>query len=161
MTTKTPAKGSSGTSNPQSYMSIGQLAEQTGVSSRTIRYYEELGILPRPPRSDGGTRRYPPEYKFYVEGALALKELGFNLEEIKLIGRFALGQRMTEKQRQRADEILREKMQLLEKRVAILNQLLEVLLERSAGREELRDLVTQVRPQEAPEGGQPPVDHAS
>lgn len=129
-------------------MSIGQLAEQTGVSSRTIRYYEELGILPEPSRSDGGTRRYAPEYKFYVEGALALKELGFNLDEIKLIGRFALGQRMTEKQRERADQILREKMQLLEDRVAILSGLLEVLRGRSSDPEELRHLVIQVRPQE-------------
>ncbi|MGH9003457.1 MAG: MerR family transcriptional regulator, partial [Acidimicrobiia bacterium] len=73
-------------------LSIGQLAELTGVSSRTIRYYEELGILPPPSRSPGGTRKYTQDYVFYVEGALALKELGFRLEEIELIGRIALGQ---------------------------------------------------------------------
>ncbi len=38
-------------------VSIGQLAKAAGVSSRTIRYYEELGILPEPRRSPGGTAR--------------------------------------------------------------------------------------------------------
>src|SRR5262245_37697277 len=71
-------------------LSIGELAELTSVSTRTIRYYEELGILPTPPRTPGGTRRYPREYVFYVEGAKTLKQLGFGLEEIAELGRFAL-----------------------------------------------------------------------
>ena len=41
-------------------LSIGELARDTGVSSRTIRYYEELGILPEPRRSAGGTALAPP-----------------------------------------------------------------------------------------------------
>lgn len=111
-------------------VSIGQLAEATGVSSRTIRYYEELGILPEPPRSAGGTRKYGPEYRFYVEGAVALKELGFSLDEIKLVGRLALGRPMTAKQRQKAAEAIREKTQVLEHKVAVLGRLRDVLHER-------------------------------
>ena len=38
---------------------VAELAKAAGVSSRTIRYYEELGILPEPRRSPGGTRKYP------------------------------------------------------------------------------------------------------
>ena len=64
-------------------VSIGQLAKAAGVSSRTIRYYEELGILPEPQRTSGGTRKYPREYCGYIETALALKDLGFRLEEVK------------------------------------------------------------------------------
>jgi DNA-binding transcriptional MerR regulator len=64
-------------------VSIGQLAKAAGVSSRTIRYYEELGILPEPRRSPGGTRKYPKEYGGYIAAALALKDLGFRLEEVK------------------------------------------------------------------------------
>src|SRR4051794_18057446 len=71
-------------------LSIGELAKQTGVSTRTIRYYEELGILPTPERTEGGTRRYPSDYIFYVEGARILKQLGFGLEEIAELGQFAL-----------------------------------------------------------------------
>ncbi len=113
-------------------MSIGQLASKTGVSSRTIRYYEELGILPKPPRSPGGTRRYPRDYRFYLEGALALKELGFSLEEIKLLGRLALGARLTKKQREEAVLIVRENTERLEHKISILHRLKEVLQERGA-----------------------------
>ena len=72
-------------------VSIGQLAKAAGVSSRTIRYYEELGILPEPRRSAAAPGKYPREYCGYIETALALKDLGFRLEEIKPLARLALG----------------------------------------------------------------------
>ncbi|MGH9040764.1 MAG: MerR family DNA-binding transcriptional regulator [Acidimicrobiia bacterium] len=108
-------------------LSIGPLAEMTGVSSRTIRYYEELGILPPPQRSPGGTRKYTQEYRFYVEGALALKELGFRLEEIELIGKIALGEAVPANQRAQVAELVRENMQSLEHKIKVLNRLREVL----------------------------------
>lgn len=108
-------------------MSIGQLASQTGVSSRTIRYYEELGILPEPERSIGGARRYTSEYRFYVAGALVLKELGFNLEEIRLIGRLAQGRSMPQKRRDQATSIVEETAGRLEQKIKILNLLMSVL----------------------------------
>lgn len=114
-------------------VSIGQLAAETGVSSRTIRYYEELGILPEPPRTPGGTRQYGPEYRFYVEGAVALKELGFSLDEIKLVGRLALGRPMTAEQQRKAGEAIRERTEALEHKVAVLVRLREVLRERERG----------------------------
>jgi len=127
-------RGSRRGANPQ-LLSIGQLAALTGVSSRTIRYYEELGILPQPRRSPGGTRKYTQDYRFYVEGALALKELGFRLEEIELIGRIALGQPVSVEQRAQVAELVRENMRTLEHKIKVLNRLREVLLEetRQAG----------------------------
>src|SRR5882757_5468164 len=104
-------------------LSIGALARATGVSQRTIRYYEELGILPPPVRSAGGTRRYPADYKFYVEGALMLKDLGFTLEEVKLVGRLGLGAQLTPPQRRRALRVIDDKMQALEHRMQVLDRL--------------------------------------
>ena len=37
---------------------IGRAAEQTGVKVPTIRYYESIGLIPAPPRSEGNQRRY-------------------------------------------------------------------------------------------------------
>jgi DNA-binding transcriptional MerR regulator len=113
-------------------LSIGQLAEMTGVSSRTIRYYEELGILPPPRRSPGGTRKYTQDYRFYVEGALALKELGFRLEEIELIGKIALGQPVSAGQRAQVAELVRENMQALEHKIKVLHRLREILVSEAA-----------------------------
>jgi DNA-binding transcriptional MerR regulator len=101
-------------------LSIGELAKRTGVSTRTIRYYEELGILPRPQRTDGGTRRYPREYIFYVEGARSLKELGFGLEEIAELGKFALTGTWDS---ERSRTILTRKLSELEHRIRVLNRL--------------------------------------
>jgi MerR family transcriptional regulator, copper efflux regulator len=39
-------------------LTIGQLAEHTGVSAKTIRYYESIGLLPQPPRGANSYRRY-------------------------------------------------------------------------------------------------------
>ncbi|MGH9038275.1 MAG: MerR family DNA-binding transcriptional regulator [Acidimicrobiia bacterium] len=114
-------------------LSIGQLAQLTGVSSRTIRYYEELGILPEPHRSPGGTRKYTREHRFYVEGALALKDLGFRLEEIELIGRIALGEQIPAEQRARVAELVRGNMAALEHRIKVLHRLREILLDEAAG----------------------------
>jgi len=120
-------------------ISIGRLAREIGVSSRTIRYYEELGILPVPPRSSGGTRKYPREYRFYIEGALALKGLGFSLDEIKLIGRLALHRPMTTRQQKQALEVVHEKMDALEHKIEVLNRLRKILqqTERSTSSEPL------------------------
>lgn len=107
-------------------LSIGELAEQTNVSTRTIRYYEELGILPPPERTSGGTRRYPRDYIFYVEGARILKQLGFGLEEIAELGQFAL---TGAKASSRTQAILQEKLSELEHRIRVLNRLYELVNE--------------------------------
>lgn len=39
-------------------LTIGQLAGATGVSAKTIRYYESIGLLPQPPRGENSYRRY-------------------------------------------------------------------------------------------------------
>jgi DNA-binding transcriptional MerR regulator len=104
-------------------VSIGQLAKAAGVSSRTIRYYEELGILPEPHRTTGGTRKYPREYGGYIETALALKELGFRLEEVKPLARLALGRAISPLQRARATQLVEDRIQALDKQVAVLRRL--------------------------------------
>jgi DNA-binding transcriptional MerR regulator len=104
-------------------VSIGQLAKAAGVSSRTIRYYEELGILPEPRRTSGGTRKYPREYCGYIETALALKDLGFRLEEVKPLARLALGRAVGPGQRARAAQLVEDRIQALDKQVAVLRKL--------------------------------------
>ena len=112
-------------------LSIGELAKRTGVSTRTIRYYEELGILPTPERTTGGSRRYPKEFVFYVEGARVLKELGFGLDEIAELGKFALtGTWDSEGSR----KILVNKLAELERRIKVLNRLHSLVVDASASR---------------------------
>ena len=104
-------------------VSIGELARSAGVTSRTIRYYEELGILPEPRRSVGGTRKYPNEYVGYVAAALALKDLGFRLEEIKPLARLALGRSVTPSQRDTAAGLVEGRIEALARQVTVLRRL--------------------------------------
>jgi DNA-binding transcriptional MerR regulator len=104
-------------------VSIGQLAKGAGVSSRTIRYYEELGILPEPHRSPGGTRRYPREYRDYIDTALTLKNLGFRLEEIKPLVRLAIGRSVSAAQRETAAGLIEERIEALERQISVLGRL--------------------------------------
>jgi MerR family transcriptional regulator, repressor of the yfmOP operon len=65
---------------------IGEMSEQVGVSPRTLRYYEELGLLQPSHYSPGGSRRYVESDRQRI---LRIRELqaimGFNLEEIREI----------------------------------------------------------------------------
>ncbi len=63
---------------------IGDVAARAGVSTRTLRYYEEVGLLAPAGRTVGGERRYEPRDVQLLERILELKELvGMNLEEIR------------------------------------------------------------------------------
>jgi DNA-binding transcriptional MerR regulator len=60
----------------------GELARIAGVSSDTLRHYERVGVLPRPPRTGGGYRRYPPEALERVRMVRQALAVGFSLPEL-------------------------------------------------------------------------------
>jgi hypothetical protein len=70
-------------------LSIGELAERTGVPTSALRYYDELGLV-QPAGRAGGRRRYAPSAVRDVSLILFLREIGFSLAEI---GRFIAGDR--------------------------------------------------------------------
>ncbi|MDH4246698.1 MAG: MerR family transcriptional regulator, partial [Deltaproteobacteria bacterium] len=64
-------------------MPIGTLARHAGVSTRTIRYYEEIGLLKTARRFAGGRRIFGSEALERLRFIGRLKRLGFSLEEIR------------------------------------------------------------------------------
>ena len=54
---------------------IGQLAELTGLTQRTIRYYDELGLLKTSSRTQGGQRIYSDSDLLYIKRIMELKAL--------------------------------------------------------------------------------------
>ena len=66
------------------YLQIGEVAERTGVTQRTLRFYEEKGLLKPPSRLDGGFRLYSQEDVTRVERIKELQSLlGLSLADIK------------------------------------------------------------------------------
>ncbi|TMG01643.1 MAG: MerR family transcriptional regulator [Chloroflexi bacterium] len=68
----------------EAYLQIGEVAERTGVTQRTLRFYEEKGLLRPPTRMDGGFRLYSEQDVKRVEHIRRLQDLlGVALAEIK------------------------------------------------------------------------------
>lgn len=66
------------------YLQIGEVAERLGVTQRTLRFYEEKGLLKPPGRMEGGFRLYSEEDVRRVEQVKQLQRLlGLSLAEIK------------------------------------------------------------------------------
>ncbi|GAA1338278.1 MerR family transcriptional regulator [Arthrobacter roseus] len=65
-----------------STMHIGELADRTGLSLRTIRHYDDVGLLPATARTDGGFRVYSENDFDRLVVIKQMKPLGFSLEEM-------------------------------------------------------------------------------
>jgi DNA-binding transcriptional MerR regulator len=66
-------------------MSIGELSRLTGYNAKAIRYYEQIGILPRPTRADNAYRRYSQTDVYRLNLLRRLRLLGISLAEAKLL----------------------------------------------------------------------------
>lgn len=67
-----------------SWLKIDDVAKETGLTKRTIRYYEEIGLITPPKRSDGGVRLYTKEDIEFLKKIIDAREvLGFSLQELQ------------------------------------------------------------------------------
>lgn len=62
---------------------IGALSAATGVNIETIRYYEKIGLMPAPPRTDGRQRVYDASHLKRLTFIRRGRELGFSLDQIR------------------------------------------------------------------------------
>ena len=76
-------------------LSIGSLSQQSGVNIETIRYYEKIGVMPKPGRSAGGYRVYGPEHVKRLHFVRRGRELGFTLDEVRGLLRLVDGHSYT------------------------------------------------------------------
>lgn len=65
-----------------SHMQIGEVAERTGLSVRTIRYYGEVGLVAPSSRTEGGFRLYTDDHVAKLELIKKMKPLEYSLEEM-------------------------------------------------------------------------------
>jgi len=72
-------------------MQIGELARRTGVGAKTIRFYEEIGLLGKPQRTESGYRLYSDAHVKQIQFILRAKRLGLSLDEIREIMRLREG----------------------------------------------------------------------
>jgi MerR family mercuric resistance operon transcriptional regulator len=64
-------------------MTRGELARRTGSHLETVRYYEQSGLMPDPPRSANGHRQYGDAHEHRLRFILRGRELGFTIDELR------------------------------------------------------------------------------
>lgn len=113
--------------SPEELLRISGASEATGLSARTIRYYEELGLLPEVRRRAGGRRVYGPQAVERLRFIRRLKRLGLSLAEIKeLSGIYAIAG-STQAMLERLQELLKHQLQDVDGRLGELTVLREEL----------------------------------
>lgn len=103
---------------------IGDLARRTGTKVNTIRFYEEIGLMPEAARTSGGRRTYGEDQVRQLGFIRHARELGFSTEEIRSL--IALSANPDQDCRE-ASAIARRHLSSVEDRIARLNSLREAL----------------------------------
>jgi Cu(I)-responsive transcriptional regulator len=113
-------------------MNIGELARAAETKAETIRYYEQIGLLPPPPRTTGNYRDYSAAHASRLTFIRRARDLGFSIEQIRALLNLAddKGQSC-----EAVDAIAREHLADVERKLADL----------SALRRELGSLISQCR----------------
>lgn len=105
-------------------MSIGQLSKQAGVKVTTIRYYESIGLLAEPERSQSGRRLYGQEAVQTLSFVRHGRDLGFSMNVIK---RLLNLQQDPDQNCESVNNIAREQLEEVQKRLRQLRALEEEL----------------------------------
>lgn len=101
-------------------LTIGALARKTGTKVQTIRYYEQIGLMPEPGRTGGGQRRYGDAELDRLAFIRHARQLGFSLDAIReLLDLSDHPDRPCEE----ADTIARRQLRQVEQRMARLEAL--------------------------------------
>jgi MerR family copper efflux transcriptional regulator len=103
-------------------MRIGELAEQAGVTPRTIRYYEGLGLLGPSEREGQGFRYYTEAELTRLQKIDALKQLGLSLEEIGEVIPLYCEDPTGVRSKRRVLEILKAQLLETDERIAALQR---------------------------------------
>lgn len=99
-------------------LTIGELGRQTGCKVQTIRYYEQIGLMPEPMRTSGNQRRYSPGHAERLAFIRHSRELGFSLDAIRQLLEISDD---PERSCDTVDTIARDQLRDVDRRIKSLN----------------------------------------
>ncbi len=104
-------------------MQISDLARTLNITSRTIRLYEQMGLVEQPKRTEGGIRVYDKADIIRFKFVLKLKALGLSLQEMKELADIYNRERLPEKIMPRLIELLDSHLDNIKKKITQLRSL--------------------------------------
>ena len=117
--------GSDAIRKAEDLLTIAGVRERTGLSARTLRYYEELGLLPGVRRRAGGRRVYGADELERLRFIQRLKQLGLSLAEIKQLNAIYAMAGSTRDMLGKLDQLLLGHLEALDARLEELSGLRE------------------------------------
>lgn len=138
--------------------SIEQVATRTGLTKRTLRYYEEMGLLPPAERTEGNYRRYGEEDVLRLERIKELRTLlGFSLNDIREIlsveeerdtireaYRAETDASVKLAQLERADELILQQIGLIEQKITALEHMRTSLYSKLTRHQEKKQILNKL-----------------
>lgn len=107
-------------------LSIGKLSKQVGCKVPTIRYYEQIGLLAKPLRTNGNQRRYAKSHIQQLEFIRHARELGFSIDSIRQL--MAMNDDGSGREHF-ADDVARKHLEDIEQKIAQLSLLRDEMKE--------------------------------
>jgi len=105
------------------YLQISDLAKKLNITARTIRLYEQIGLVDPPNRTEGGIRVYDKQDVLRFKFVLKLKELGLSLQEMQELASIYKEYKKPDKIMPRLLELLDVQLKAIRTKVASLQSL--------------------------------------
>jgi DNA-binding transcriptional MerR regulator len=117
------------TAENEELISIGDLAKNLGLTTRTLRYWEESGMISAAPRSEGSNRFYSKDIAQRVRFIIKLKELGLTIKEMQDLYSAYGEAKQTEKMIPALVQILDRHINLVDEKMARMASLRKDIVE--------------------------------
>lgn len=110
-------------------MNISEAARRSGLSAKTIRYYEDIGLIDPAERGNNGYRQYHAAAVAQLQFLARAREVGFDLDECRQLLEL---HRNSARQSRHARQLVLEKSEQLQRRIERLEEMQQVLREMAA-----------------------------
>lgn len=109
--------------NREDQQQIGELARSLGVTARTLRLYEQLGLIDPPQRTEGGIRFYTKDDIRRIKFVLKVKELGLSLKQMQELAEIYRQSKVPDRIMPRLIEILDAHTDAIHRKIGKLSSL--------------------------------------
>lgn len=103
--------------------SIGEVAKELGITTRTLRFWDEVGIIEASPRSTGSNRFFTPYMVRRIKFIIKLKELGLSIKEMQHLYEYYGHAKRTDKMIPQLVALLDKHMRQIDEKIARLTSL--------------------------------------